>query len=163
MAGTRISIDYDNEQVLEIFNQLLERSQNVGAAMADIGASMLLSTEERFDQQRDPQGKPWKDLKADTWENKKHSKILSEEPLLRHSFTYQVDDEGVSWGTNVIYAAIHQLGGTINMPARSQKVFNKGWATIPAYQIEIPARSSLGVSKEDQQQILAIMREHLKK
>jgi phage gpG-like protein len=66
-------------------------------------------------------------------------------------------------GTNVIYAGIHQSGGKINIPARSQQAYyrqNKDgtlnnkfarkskanyseWNTIPAYEINMPARPFL--------------------
>lgn len=44
---------------------------------------------------------------------------------LQSSITQQANDHSASVGTNLVYAAIHQFGGKIEMPARSQQAHFK--------------------------------------
>lgn len=85
------------------------------------------------------------------------------------------DAESASIGTPVKHAAIHQFGGIIQIPARKGKIYRHKDPTtgivgrtfvskkeaneitevdIPAYSITMPARPFLGVSAEDQSDIL---------
>lgn len=54
----------------------------------------------------------------------------------------------VEWGTNVVYAAIHQFGGAAGRKDR---------------RVTIPARPFLGVSNEDRTELLAIINDHLQR
>ncbi|MDD2178765.1 phage virion morphogenesis protein [Acidovorax sp. D2M1] len=95
---------------------------------------------------------------------------------LRSGIHYQVTgDAEVEVGSNTKYAAIHQLGGTIEMPARQATVRYRSVAgrvlfagkkhkraterqvNIPAYRVNIPARPFLGVSSEDDREIRQIV------
>lgn len=87
---------------------------------------------------------------------------------LRASLQYS-DNDMATVGTNVIYAGIHQSGGKISIPARSQQAYyrqNKDgtlnnqfarkskanyaeWNTIPAYEIKMPARPFLFLAESD--------------
>ena len=102
---------------------------------------------------------------------------------LRASINARVDKDSVTIGTPKPYGAIHQLGGKISRPARegvvyrhvswkSQKIDNrfaprKGSKEQPkanfvqkvqrkAYEISMPARPFLGLSKADQAAIINI-------
>lgn len=109
--------------------------------------------------------------------------ILTRNSYMRSSLNKRVDGDTLSIGTPVPYGAIHQLGGTISRPARegvvyrhvswkSQKMDNrfapkKGGKGQPkanfvqkverkAYEISMPARPFLGLSKADQAAIINI-------
>lgn len=73
-------------------------------------------------------------------------KILTATKALNASIFFQVEGEALKVGSGLPYAAIHQLGGTINRPARTGKAFGRENMSIPAYTITIPARPYLGVS-----------------
>ena len=96
---------------------------------------------------------------------------------LREALFRRVDDEGAIIGSKVEYAAIHQFGGTIDMPARAGTIFRRRFAdgslgrrfakrknktsvgtevAIGAYRITIPARPFLGVSRNDEADIFAL-------
>ena len=81
----------------------------------------------------------------------------------------------VEVGSNRKYAAIHQLGGTIEQHAQSRKMryrsvagrvlfagrrhkkVTERWVTRGAYQVNIPARPFLGISTADDAEIRRII------
>jgi phage gpG-like protein len=149
--------------------------------MKIIGEYMVRSTENRFNRQGPaPDGTPWKPLAASTKKRKKHPKILTESGALRGDIHYQLlGTHGVAIGTSgrIPYAAIHQLGGTINRKARIGVLAfkNKGgfmsrstagkrktavriaFAHYGAGQTKIPARPFLGVSADDSAKIVGMI------
>lgn len=95
--------------------------------------------------------------------------ILQVTGALARSFLPFSGDDFAGVGSNLVYAPIHFFGGTIDMPARSQKAYfkqdkktgavdnkfvkkNKSnfaqWVTLPAYKITIPARPMLPVDAQ---------------
>lgn len=99
--------------------------------------------------------------------------ILRDYGELRGSIHHQYDNDELRIGSPVKYAAIHQLGGTIDMPEREQKLFYKRerngqigrrfaqrkkadhTVTVQrkAHQITITARPFLGLSEDDKFEI----------
>lgn len=140
-----LDMEYDDSAVVLAFQRMQQAGRNLKTPLADIGESMLISTDDRFVNQEDPDGVAWKDLKDETWKRKKNDKILTESQRLRGSFNYNAGDDELQWGSNVIYAAIHQLGGE----------------TKPG--ITIDARPSIGLSDDDRSEITDIMRDHLRR
>lgn len=101
----------------------------------------------------------------DKWKSiKRQGQILSLTGNLRHSYsppssdgspgqggyvTYQgtVKDLLVEVGSNIIYAGIHDQGGTIKWPG-TNKGFGKG-ITIPPHDIVIPKRNVTDLNQKD--------------
>lgn len=120
MAGTTIKIEVQDRPVLDALNRLLAASVDLGPALKVIGEHMVQSVERRFDAETDPTGKRWPDVTPQTRKHKRHPKILTESQRLRGSIVYQRTGPSVlEVGTNVVYAAIHQFGGTIDRAAFS--------------------------------------------
>ena len=111
------------------------------------------------------------------------AKILTERGLLRGSIHYELNGDTLEVGTDRKYGAIHQFGGVVKIPARTQTVKvgtkgkNKGrfmkakskaahaierTFTIPAHDVSIPARPFLGLSAEDEQAIQRIIEKRLR-
>ncbi|MNL71706.1 Phage virion morphogenesis family protein [compost metagenome] len=89
----------------------------------------------------------------------------------------------VRLGTNVVYAAIHQLGGEVKIPPRTQVIAfdergkmmsrkegrregvrtrtNIRFANMKARTIKIPARPFLGVTGKDRRHILEELKDYL--
>lgn len=180
-----IRITVNDEPVNQALNSLAKKVKDPSAAMKIIGEYMLRSTENRFDSQGPaPDGSPWAPLKSSTLRRKKHSKILTESGHLRGSIRYQLRGPfTIAIGTNRVYAAIHQLGGTINQGARSElfvrnryvrntktgkkvgqskkgKQAGRGY-TFKERKINIPARPFLGVSAQDSTEIVVIINRYL--
>jgi len=147
MPRFKIDIDIDDRPVRQALRRLETAGTDLSPALKDIGEALLLSTEERFDNQVDPDGRPWKPLRPRYRKRKKHPKILTETTNLRGRIVWQLVPGGVEIGTDVVYAAIHQLGGQAGRKLAA----------------EIPARPYLGFSAEDQNSMLEIMRAHLEK
>lgn len=176
MAGTRITYEVDDREVLDM---LARQAQPPGSdVMSRIGEFLQASTQDRFKSQTAPDGTPWQPLKQRYAKRKKYNpdKILTLRGYLRNGIRHQVTgDTSVEVGTNLAYAAIHQLGGTIDMPARQatvrfrteagRKLFAKRGAkgatertvSIGKHQVEMPARPYLGISDADDQEIREII------
>lgn len=177
MAGTHITITVDDAQA----RAMLERLGEPGTQdlMPRLGEYLQASTQKRFKSQTAPDGTAWAPLQPRYARRKKYAKdkILTLRGYLRGGIHYQVTGAAeVEVGSNTKYAAIHQLGGSIDQNAQSRKVryrsvsgrvlfagkkHKKGvterWVTRGAYQVNIPARPFLGISTEDDKEIRSII------
>lgn len=177
-----LEIQVDSHEVDELLAGIAQRADDLVPAYKSIGEYLLIRTEEHFDQERDAAGVPWPDVSAATRRRKRHSKILTESTRLRGGIAYHVTAAGVSVGTVVAYAAIHQFGGQIKIPERKQVLaFNaKGRfmsrkaaskrktgsvriaiATAGGHVITMPKREFLGIGPEDDVEIEAIVADYL--
>lgn len=83
-------------------------------AMENMGRALKTGTQMRFRTTTGPDGGQWeKSFRA----RHEGGQTLSLTRRLRNSITYQATGSSVAVGTNVIYAAIHQFGGTIRAKA----------------------------------------------
>lgn len=144
MAGASVTIDYhfDDREVIDAFNRLIQFGGDSEALFADIGEYLLISHEERFERQEAPDGTPWEPLNPKYQARKKKNQdlILVLEGYLRNTLAYDPRPDSLEFGTNRIYGATHQFGDE-----------SRG----------IPARPFLGISADDESKILAIVRQHL--
>jgi phage gpG-like protein len=101
--------------------------------------------------------------------------------MLGDQLAQQVAGDTLLVGTNAKYGAIHQFGGSINRPARSSEVYfrqarngtvgnrfvsrrRSNFAqrvTLPAYKVKMTARPWLGLSPQDETEVLMIASEHI--
>lgn len=120
MAGTSIKIDIQDRPVIEALDRLRAASVDLRPVLKVIGEHLVASTRQRFQTETDPEGNRWQALKPSTRSRKKHPKILTESHRLRGSIVYQLSGPNtLEVGTNVVYAAIHQLGGRIDRAPHS--------------------------------------------
>lgn len=134
-----------------------------------IGNMLVSSTMKRFQDEEGPDGTKW-EPSGRTWEaglarkgrkatekqkavknraeTGKFGKTLQDTGRLRSSVTFEprTTKNEVYVGSNVIYARIHQLGGKAG---RGKKV-------------TIPARPYLGISKEDQEEAMELLKDFMK-
>ena len=118
MAGAYI----DDGGLMRKLGHLVHLGEDMTSPMRDAGEYFLRRTDERFDREQGPGGAPWAPLAAATRKKKRHPKILTESARLRGSFSYRAEPDGLLFGTSVIYAAIHQFGGSIERGAYSSTV-----------------------------------------
>lgn len=193
MAGSNIQIKagitVDDAKVRQMLQRLQAEGQTADV-MNRIGEALQESTEKRFNTQTRPDGQKWQSLNP-VYQKIKHrnkDKILTLRGHLRQSIRYQVQGaDTVSIGTNMEYAAIHQLGGEISMPGRPRTIRHRLTASgsllrqkdrpnlavfagkrhkryrettvmSAAYKITMPARPFLGVSEQDNTRINRIIR-----
>ena len=175
-AGVRITVDVEDESLRSALRRLTARVDDLKPVMDEIGSSLVASTIDRFERETDPDGKPWKPSRRAQREG---GQTLTDKGRLRASITHRADRDGVDVGTNVVYAAIHQFGGTVKRQARRQTLaFNKkgggfasrkstrrrragfvaiAFAEIGAHEVDMPARPFLGVNEADRVSILNIV------
>ncbi len=121
--------------------KLANRKQLLNA----IGETLVSSTTKRFMEEKDPEGKGWKKTKRAEAEG---GKILQEKALLRSSIDHKpvLANNSVLLGSNLPYARIHQLGGEAGRN----------------HSVTIDARPYLGFSKEDREEVIALVQAFMK-
>lgn len=142
MAGARIELDIDDRPVQAALERLLEAGRDLSPALQDIGEYLQLAHDDRFREEVAPDGTPWAPLSPRYRRRKRRNadKILMLDGFLRDLLRYREDGQTLEFGTARPYGATHQFGD----PDRN-----------------IPARPFLGISDDDEIEILAILRDHL--
>lgn len=158
MAGARFDLDYAElrngvrrsgvtgaiQHYLRAMTDLLRDQTPI---MREIGEELVSSTKDRFDKQRGPDGRPWAPNSPVTRARKRNPRILIESGMLKDSIRYHADRRRVSVGSNRVYAAMQQFGGT---KAR----FSHLWG-------DIPARPFIGMSQRDKERVNDIILQYL--
>lgn len=167
------------QAALQRMRALGERPRPIWEAIGNYGEN---STRLRFKSQTGPDGQKWKPSKR---AQKTGGQTLKLKGHLEGSISYKATNAGAQWGSNRVYAAIHQFGGPIEKLAFSSTLrlrTGKGGAllrqkdhahlavfakathkqavqrryTVDAHTINMPARPYLGVNAADGVEILQI-------
>lgn len=154
MAGVQLQLTADSEGLRRALAALVAAGVDLREPMDEIGAALLTSTQQRFLDEETPAGEAWPELAPGTKERpgpggrpRGGDHMLRVKGHLFGSLTYLADRTAVQLGSVRVYAALHQLGGTDDMP--------RG----PA---DVPAREFLGLSREDEEEITNILSDHLR-
>lgn len=157
--GIRLTLE-GKEEVLSELGAMAEKASYPRDLFSAVGLAMVESTSYRFEQEQGPDGSPWP---ASLRALLTGGKTLTDTAFLSGSLTYEANDGGVAIGTNVIYAAIHQLGGVIKAKTPKGLHFQSrgtgDWVRTES--VTIPARPFLGVDEEDAKEIEFIVSEWL--
>ena len=138
-----IEIKIDNKEVESRLLDLAQRSENLRPLMKNIAGIFAYSTEENFKEEGRPD--KWTELSESTIKQRTKNKqwpgmILQISGQLASSVNTYYDDDSAVMGSNLEYAALHQLGG--------QAGKNKS--------VEIPARPYLQLTPDDFEEILSM-------
>ena len=138
-----IEIKIDNKEVESRLLDLAQRSEKLRPLMKNIAGIFAYSTEENFKNEGRPD--KWTELSESTIKQRTKNKqwsgmILQVSGQLASSVNTYYDNDSAVIGSNLEYAAIHQLGG--------QAGRNKS--------VEIPARPYLQLTPEDFEEILSM-------
>lgn len=159
MSGIALQLKFDDVRVRSALMEVISLGHDAAPIMQEIAAYGENSTLERFDSETGPDGKKWKQsLRAKLT----GGKTLTDKGHLRGSITSDSGRDWAQWGSNKVYARIQQQGGVIKPKSAGKLRFrlaNGGWRTVS--QVTLPARPYLGVSHEDEVEILAIIRSRL--
>ncbi len=134
--------------------------------LRQIGVYLVHSTHERFNAGTDPQGSPWKPLLPAYAAVKTGTGILIGSGMsggLQGSITFDTGVDSVVWGSNKIYAAVHQFGAVIRPTKAKALRFFLGPTLVIARQVTIPARPYLGLSAADDEEIAELAGRYLNK
>lgn len=174
MAG--VKLEYNANDAQQKVSGLIAGLEHPAPLFAVINEYLLQIHRKRFKEQRSPQGVRWEPL-SPRYQKRKHrnsNKILTLRGYLQGTLRGQFDDDGLEFGTNQIYGAIHHFGGEIKKKRRAASVFFRQRAngsvgkrfvkksksnfaqdvTVKDHTVKIPARPWLGTSTDDDQVIL---------
>ncbi len=103
----RIEFELDHAAAHDAFNRLLKSGSGMSDLMLDIGEDLLHATRERFNDEQDAAGRPWRPLSAVTLARKKtnRDKVLTEKGHLRDAINYRAGRSHVDIGSSRIHAA----------------------------------------------------------
>ena len=149
MSDDPIEIEFDNQEVNNALLQLAKKGENLRPLMKNIAGIFANSAEENFKEQGRPD--KWVDLAESTKKQRLKKRkwpgqILQVEGMLASSVNTYYDNDSTVIGSNLPYAAIHQLGGK----AGKNKSTN------------IPARPYLNLTEDDYKEILSETEKYLK-
>jgi len=122
MSGATIHVTIDDSQVKKLLDDLKNRTQHLKPVMNIIGTFVRKSIQKNFEEGGRPI--PWKPSKRVLL---KGGKTLILNRQLFNSFTINPTDTFVEVGTNKKYAAVHQFGEDIDVPAHNRKLFFKNF------------------------------------
>jgi phage virion morphogenesis protein len=148
-----ITVRIDDAELRKAIDRVIDHMADLTPAMQEIGDYMITATRSRFDTETAPDGSKWAALSPRYAARKARmrsvvdggTRILAKRGTLRDTIRYKASRSDVVIGSNEVYAAIHQLGG---QAGRGRK------ATIPA-------RPFLGISPQDQEEILRILGDYI--
>jgi phage virion morphogenesis protein len=130
MSG--FSVTVDDASFKGALNDLSGRLKSLREPMASIGQAIVTASDLSFRAQKDPWGVAWAKLRASTLRQRRKGKrkgrsdqILRDTGRLQNSISYRANRDSVTVGTNVVYAAIHQFGGTIQHPGGKRTLYFK--------------------------------------
>lgn len=179
MAAEGVEIRVLDEEVMATLDRIERVADRPLAIMQAISGYLVTTTQRHFETETGPDGK-WRPLSPRTAakrigrRQRGASNILRVSNRLYSSITGEATNTSAAAGTNLVYAAIQQLGGTIQMPAREQEInlgpSNRGRRFVKAsakrretrrvavgpYEIRIPARPYLYLTDQDREEIVEI-------
>jgi phage virion morphogenesis protein len=189
MAGARIEFTADNKRTSEALAKAVDVLGGDGLALLleDIGEYLLRSTRDRADAQVSPDGTPWAALSPPYARRKQRKRpgvplLKFDNHMLGDQLAHQVDGTTLLVGTNAPYGAIHQFGGDVHIPARTQEVYFRTHrdqteveplfvekkksnfaqtVTVPEHDVHIPTRPWLGLSDADVDEIVQLTQDHI--
>lgn len=164
-----ITIELNDEALQEGLARLTGLMSDLSPVMKDLGELLMLSTKERFPQGVAPDGTPWAPKAAATIErylsrgDRADSRpLFGPSGALAEEIFYDAGPDQVEIGSNRIYAAVMQFGaakGAFGPYAGVDKKGRRYSGTAPWG--NIPARPFLGLSDEDEVNLVATVEEWL--
>jgi len=150
-------------QVLKVLRRLEDAADDTKPAMASVGRALTARVELGFRRGEDPWGSAWDSVR-------RGGQPLRDSGRLARSITPDADADGVTLGTNVLYAPVHQFGATIRAKNHPFLTFKVGERWVKKKAVEIPARPFFPVRGGDVDlpeawagDVLRILTDHLRR
>ena len=150
MAG--VTVVFEAHELAELGRAMRSAAKALPASLmrdiADRGAS---ETRQRIhDGGPAPDGTDWPERDA---RNPNDSALLNLSGALVESIDADAGPDTAIWGSNLVYARIHQLGGTIVPKHAPALVFDVDDGVVWAMKVDIPARPYLGYGAPERQAV----------
>lgn len=129
-----VNITADLTAVRARLAELRAQGSDLTPAFKVIGRVLLSRIRLGFRTGTAPKGTPWRALRS------RVGQPLRDTGRLQSSIRSQADRDGVTIGTNLIYARVHQFGATIVPRQAKMLAFEIGGRTVFAKSVTIPAR-----------------------
>jgi len=145
-----IEVKVDEAKIKKALQDLQEKTGNLSPVLRKIGDSLTESTKQRFVSTKGPDGKAWllNSVLSTLLYKDGDRPLTGETGSLADLIQPQLrGKDSVEIGTDLSYAAMQQFGGTK--------------AECPHLWGDIPERPFLGVSKDDEVEILDIIADYL--
>lgn len=138
-----------DQEFLKGIQRLIDHAENPNPALKAIGEDLIESTKKRFGTATAPDGKKWQDNSASTQKIKgRNQPLIGESHELMDSINYQIhNNDTLLVGSPMKYAAMQQFGG-------KKSDYPQLWG-------DIPAREYLGISPEDETNILNTIADYI--
>lgn len=162
----KIDIKIKDKEIKEMLRKHKEKSQNLKPVMQEISIRMKSETLKRFEEEKDPNGNPWKKLSTNTLANKERlkklnsNKILNDTGRLKKSIKSDFSGTTSSVYTNLAYATTHQYGANISIrpkkrlnPDNNKKYLKfytaSGWKLAKEVKVKILKRPFIGINDKE--------------
>ena len=157
-----IDVKLDTSFADAALKALQDRLTDLRPVMQDIGRHLVQSTKDRFPTGKAPDGTAWAPKSPVTLERygARKSNRIDIRPLfgpngdLSTQIHADATSDGVTWGSNLIYAAVMQFGA-------AKGAFGNAANGSPIPWGNIPARPFIGLPDDDRGHIVAILDEWL--
>nr|EKU8630818.1 phage virion morphogenesis protein [Raoultella ornithinolytica] len=181
MAG--VTMTFNAQDALSKLWDAREELMRPEPLLRSMGERLLEFHKLRFQEQKSPEGIEWDALKPRYQRQKRRNKdkVLTRDGNLRNTLRWQVNADELLFGTDRVYGAIHQFGGTIEIAARKQLAYYRQKKNgtianqfvrkdksnfsqlhvIPSYKIKIEPRPWLGVSKSEGETLIDMAKNYL--
>lgn len=150
-----ITFKITRDELAPAIQRAIRAGMDFTLAMEDVSGVLEFGVRRRFETGEDPEGQPWVSSQRAIEEG---GRTLTDTGALLGSIAAAFDATGAIVGTNLVYAAIHQFGGTIK--AKPGKALNTPFG--PRGAVNMPARPFLGFGPYEAKEIEAILSRHLK-
>lgn len=153
MSGVEMRFTLGDRELVRQIERLIARGSNLQEPLEDIGQDMVSITTRAFEESRTPEGVAWLPSAAATREGRRTLIDRGVRGGLMGSFSFIATALGVTYGTNMVHAAIHQTGGSFaHQGRRGSADAGTGFGQALAESIIVlPARAFVGASDTDQQ------------
>ena len=146
MAGVSIQVSVEGLDLgISVLEKLADAPKH--ELLDGLGRLVQEQTRRRISSEKtSPDGAAWP-------ANRQGTSILVQSGALMGSIDYAVGGDGVQIGTGLVYAGIHQHGGTITPKSARALVFMAGNALVFTQSVTIPQRQFLGVSPDNEEEL----------
>lgn len=149
-----ITIKADSSPIEAILTRLNQFDADKSKMFNDIGDDMLHATRQRFKDQRDVDGNPWKM----SWRARlQGGETGRDDGHLLNGMSYNVLSNGVEWGANQTYAHVFHYGAHITPKNGQYITFAVAGQYRKVKEVNIPSRTFLGINAEDEATVLDIV------